>query len=152
VPRRVHRERVKIPTLNRIVISETLIDLDCSRRRRPNPGRLHVEHLQERVIVLVEQDRSARGLLQLHCPTDVIDVRMGDDDLLEFELVLAEDREDSIDFVAGIDDKCLACALVANDGAVTAEKADGEDLVDQERVPGLNTEDTEVTERFGSSR
>lgn len=129
--RRVHCDCLELPALNRIMIPDTLIDFDSAGRFRSNPGCLHIQHLQQRVIVLVEQNRGARGLLQLHCPADVVDVRMSDDDLLELELVLIEDGEDPLNLVAGIDHKRFACALVTDHRAVTAEKANGENLVDQ---------------------
>jgi hypothetical protein len=62
----------------------------------------------------------------------VIDVRVSDDDLFELELVPIQDSKDSLNLVAGIDHKRFACVLVANNGAITAEKSDGKDLVNQD--------------------
>src|SRR5689334_5223747 len=56
---------------------------------------------------------------------------MCDDDLCKLQLVLIQDCKDSLDFVTRIDDESFACALVADDGAVTAEEADGKNLVNQ---------------------
>ena len=120
------------------MVCQTLIDLDCSRRFRSNPRSLHIQHVQQSVIVLIKQDWSAGSLLQLHRATNVIDVRMSDDDLFELEWVMIEDGEDSLDLITRIDGKCFACSLVADDRAVTAEKADGEDLVNQDWTCRLN--------------
>jgi hypothetical protein len=62
----------------------------------------------------------------------VVDVGMSDDDLLDGESVLAHSLKDILDVVTGIDDDSLVRMLVTNDGAVTAEDADGKDLVDHE--------------------
>jgi len=108
MPGRVHHETVKISTLNGIVISEALIDLNSSRRFRSDPSRLHVQHFQECVIVLVQQDGSASRLLEFHRAANVVDVRVRNDDLFELELVLIEDGDDSLDLIAGIDHQSFA--------------------------------------------
>ena len=61
---------------------------------------------------------------------DVIDVSVGDDDLLDGEVVFLEQSDDAGDVVAGIDDDGLAGGFVAEDGAVALEETDGEDFVD----------------------
>jgi len=48
----------------------------------------------------------------------VVDVRVGDEDLLDGELVPLEDGHDARDLVARIDDDGLAGGFVAQDGAV----------------------------------
>ena len=60
----------------------------------------------------------------------MVDVGVGDDDLLDGELVLCEQGNDAGDVVAGIDDEGLAGGFVAEDGAVALEHADGKDFVD----------------------
>ena len=60
----------------------------------------------------------------------MVDVGVGDDDLFDGEVVAVEDGLDAGDVVAGVDDDGFAGGLVAEDGAVALEEADGEDFVD----------------------
>jgi hypothetical protein len=45
-------------------------------------------------------------------------VSVSDDDLLDFEIMLAEDSENVVDVVAGIDHHGLARGFISDDGAV----------------------------------
>ena len=60
----------------------------------------------------------------------MVDVGVGDDDLLEGELVAGKGGDDAGDVVAGIDDDRLVGGFVSEDGAVALERADYEDFVD----------------------
>jgi hypothetical protein len=51
-------------------------------------------------------------------------------DLLDGEVVLVEDGDDAGDLVAGVDDDGFERGLVAEDGAVALQGADGEDFMD----------------------
>ena len=84
-----------------------------------------------RSVVLVDQDGSAGGGFQLHGSANVIDVAVSDHNLLQRELMLLQDSEDSVDIVAGVDDHGFVRSLVGNDGAVALERADGEDFVEK---------------------
>ena len=53
------------------------------RRLDAQPSRLHVHHLQQRKVILIQQNRSARRPLELYCASNVIDMRMGHHDLPE---------------------------------------------------------------------
>ena len=94
------------------------------------PAGLHVHHLDQGEIELVVEDGGAGEAFELQGSGDVVDVGVGDDDLLDGEVVLREFGDDAADVVAGIDDDGLAGGLVAEDGAVALERADDEDLVD----------------------
>jgi hypothetical protein len=48
----------------------------------------------------------------------VIDVSVSHDDLLDFEIKLAEDSENVVDVVAGIDHHGFACGFISDNGAV----------------------------------
>jgi hypothetical protein len=69
-------------------------------------------------VILVEQNRGAGGGAQLHRSAHVIDVSVSDDDLLDFEIMLAEDSENFVDVVAGIDHHGFARGFIPDDGAV----------------------------------
>ena len=119
-------------------VREAAIDLYFSWRGHADPGGLHVQHFEQIVIVLVEQDGCAREGAELHGSAYVVDVGMGDDDLFDVEIVLADDSEQVFDVVAGIDDHGFAGGLVADDGAVALQRADGEDFVDHGSIVAVS--------------
>ena len=94
------------------------------------PSSLNVHHLDQRQIVLVVKDGRSGELLEALGSGDVIDMSVGDDDLLDGELVLIEDADDAGDVVAGVDYDGFAGDLVAEDGTVALKGADDEDFVD----------------------
>ena len=94
------------------------------------PGGLGGHHLEQGQIVLVEVDGGSCEALELERATDVVNVGVRHENLLELE---AEGREAAVnagDFVAGVDDDGFGGAFVAHDGAVALQGADGERLED----------------------
>src|SRR5262249_1480301 len=120
----------QIADLDYILILNALVNLDWTGRPHSDPGSLNIDHLQQRVIVLVQQDRSAGCGAQLHRSAYVVDVGVRDDDLLDGKFVPAYCLQDMLDVVTGIDDDALVDLLVTNYGAVTPEDADRKDLMD----------------------
>ncbi len=104
-------------------------------RGNAEPSSLDVHHLYQRQVVLVVEDRSSGEFFEVLGSGDVIDVSVGDDDLLYGELMLGKGADDAGDVVAGIDHDGFAGDFVAEDGAVALERADDEDFVDH----GLKT-------------
>ena len=94
------------------------------------PSGLDVHHLDQREVVLVVEDGRTGEGLETRGSGDVVDVRVGDEDLLDGEIVSLEEGEDAQNLVSGIDDDSFAGGLVAEDGAVALQRADGKDLVD----------------------
>ena len=113
-----------------VTSADAAVDGDRPGTLHSDPGGLHIEHFEERVIVLVEQDRCARRLFQLHGSADVVDMSMCDDDLLHGQPVLANNVEDIIDIVAWIDHHRFSCLFVPNHGTVALQHADRKDLMD----------------------
>jgi len=105
-----------------------------SRRGHADPRGLHVEHFEQCVVVLVEENRRAGYGAELHRSTNVVDVGVRDNDLLDLQIVFAEQSEDFIDIVAGVDHHGFARSLVADDGAVALQWADGKNFVDHEDI------------------
>jgi len=70
----------------------------------------------------------------------VVDVGVGDEDLLELEAECVEAASDAVDVVAGVDDDGFASFLVAQDGAVALKRADGEGFEDHEFILCRRTE------------
>ena len=112
-----------------LVVVEAGVDLDPPGRGHAEPRCLHVEHLQQRIVVLIKQDGSARLRPQFHRPANMIDVGMGDDDLFHLQLVPPDDREDVFDIVARIDDHRFARGFIADDRTIALQRADGKDFV-----------------------
>ena len=65
---------------------------------------------------------------ELERAADMVDVGVGDEDLLECEAEVGEAAVDAGDLVAGIDDDGFAGFLVGNDGAVALQRADRKGL------------------------
>jgi len=109
---------------------DAMIDFDFSGRAHADPRGLLVEHFQKSVIVLVEQDGSAGEGAELHGSADVVDVGVGDDDVLDLEIVFLEESKNIFEIIAGIDDHGFAGGFVSDDGAVALQGADREYFVD----------------------
>jgi len=84
----------------------------------------------QREVCLVVDDGGAGDLFEGLRAGDVVEVSVGDDDLLSGELVFGECGEDARDVIAGVDDDGFARGLVAEDGAVALEEADREGFAD----------------------
>src|SRR5215470_11422562 len=117
-----------------IGLPNAAIDFDFPRSRHADPRRLHIEHLQQCIVILVQENGCPGCGAQLCRTADMIDVGVRDDDLLDLELVLVDEPENLSDVVPGIDDDGLARRLVANDGAVALQRANGKDLVDHNDI------------------
>jgi hypothetical protein len=94
------------------------------------PVGLNVHHFHQGQVVLVVEDGGAGELLEAVGAGDVIDVGVGDDDLLDGEIVFGEQGEDAGNVVTGIDDDGFAGGFVAEDGAVALERAYGKSFED----------------------
>ena len=94
------------------------------------PSSLNIHHPDQGQVVLVVEDGRSGEALEALGSGDVVDVGVGDDDLLDRELMLFEGTDDAGDVVAGIDDDGFAGGFVAKDGAVALERADDENFVD----------------------
>jgi len=94
------------------------------------PPGLNVHHFDQGQVVLVVEDGGTGELFEAVSGADVVDVGMGDDDLLDGEVVFGEEGEDAGDVVAGVYDDGFAGGLVAKDGAVALEGAYGDGFED----------------------
>lgn len=103
-----------------------LIERDFLWRGYAEPAGLHIEHVDQWQVLLMEKDRRAGDTFELRSPANVVDMRVRDDDLFQGEVVAREPRENGGDLVAGIDHDGLFTLQVCQDGAVAAERANGE--------------------------
>jgi hypothetical protein len=100
------------------------------RGRNAKPTGLDVHHCNQGQVVLVVEDGGTGDTLQVLGACDVVYMRVGDDDMLDREIMPVENAENAGDVVAGIYNDGFERGLVAEDRAVALEGADGEDLVD----------------------
>jgi hypothetical protein len=91
---------------------------------------LNVHHFDQGQVVLVVEDGGAGELFEAVGAADVVDVGVGDNDLLDSEVVFGEEGEDARDVVSWIYDDGFAGGLVTEDGAVALEGADGDGFED----------------------
>jgi hypothetical protein len=64
-------------------------------------------------------------MFELERASNVVDMRVGDEDLLELESEFHETVMDAGDIVAWIDHDGFACLFIAEDGAVALKGTDG---------------------------
>lgn len=93
---------------------DAVVNFNFARRGHSDPRSLHVEHLQQNVIVLVKKDRSSSSGTQLHGPADVIDVGVGDDNLFDLQIMLANDGEQVFDVIARVNHHRFPRVFIAN--------------------------------------
>jgi len=113
-----------------LAVVEGVIGIGDDGRGDAEPAGLNVHHFDLGKIVLVVEDGSAGELFEAMGAGDVIDVGVGDDDLLDGQGVLGEQGEDAGYVVAWVDDDGFAGGLVAEDGAVALEGAYGDGFED----------------------
>jgi hypothetical protein len=81
---------------------------------------------EEGQVVFVEENGRSGEPLELERAADVVDVGVGDEDLLELEAKSGEAGMNATHLVAGIDDDGLARGLRRPEGAVALQRADWE--------------------------
>jgi hypothetical protein len=123
--------------LKGIAIFEKLIDGGEFGRAETEKGRLDLQGVVEREIVVVHHDGSAGVLMELGKAADMIDVGVGADNCFDGEFVAAEEAEDALDFVTGVDDDGFMSFGIADDGTVALEEANGDLDVDHLRIGGV---------------
>jgi len=111
-------------------VVEGVVGVEDGRGRDAEPGGLNVHHFDQGQVVLVVEDGGAGELFEAVGAGDVVDVGVGNDDLLDGEGVPGEEGEDAGDVVAGIDDDGFAGGFIAEDGAVALEGAYGKGFED----------------------
>ena len=87
-------------------------------------------------VVFIHEDGGTGELFEFEGAADVVDVGVGDENLLELEAEGVEAASDAADFVAGIDDDGFASFLVSQDGAVALQRANGEGFEDHGFILG----------------
>jgi hypothetical protein len=94
------------------------------------PAGLNVHHFDQGQVLPVIEDGGAGELLEAVSAGDVVDVGVGDDDLLDGEGVLVEQGENAGYVVAGVYDDGFAGGFVGEDGAIALKGADGDGFED----------------------
>src|SRR5512146_2504036 len=86
------------------------------------PCRLRSDQVEERQVILVQVDGRAGKTLEPERCTDVVDVGVGNQDLLERKTLFSKPLVDAADIVTGVDHDGLARLLIAQNCAVTLQK------------------------------
>ena len=129
MPRRVmHSDLVVAEVDGRRVIKEVgrRLRADLETEHRP----LFHDMLIQRLVVAMEIDGRVERVLRGVDAADVIEMRVGEQDVLDHDVAVADSREDLVDLVAGIDDDRLPGALAADDEPVLVERRDRSDFED----------------------
>jgi hypothetical protein len=113
-----------------LVVIEGVIGVGDFRGRDAEPCGLDIHHFDQGKVELVIENGCSGELLEALCTGNMVDVGVGDDDLLDGEGVPLECGDDAGDVVARVDDDGLMGGFVAEDGAVAAEWAYDEDFMD----------------------
>ena len=108
-------------------------DLGCGN---PEPAGLHLHRAQQTQILLVEKYRRPGCFLKQDRSAYVVDMGMGDDDLAQGEAMLLQPGENLRNVVSGIDDDGFMRNLVAQDGAIAAQRANGKTFKDHAIILG----------------
>jgi len=117
-----------------LAFGEAFIGRGGFRGGDTDPRSLILHHCQQGQVVLIEQDGCASEALEAKRSADMINVGVGDENLLEFEAQFSEAAMDAGDLVAGIDDDCLASGFVTQKSAVALQWADGKGLEDHKSI------------------
>jgi hypothetical protein len=91
-----------------------MINLNLAGILHSNPRGLHVQHFEQGIVILVEKDGSPGCRPQLHGTSHVINVSVGDDYLLDLEIVFLDQIENVFDVIAGINHHPFTGGFVPN--------------------------------------
>jgi hypothetical protein len=127
---RVDHLRGECCETNDAAVSKRLVGRSGLRRFDTDPCGLFVHELELFEVTLVHEDGRSGQALEFERTAYVVNMSVGDEDLLELEAQVCQTPLDSSDFLARIDDDGLAGLLVAENGAVALKRANGEGLDD----------------------
>src|SRR5690242_6437168 len=102
--------------------------------RNSKPGGLRGHDVELRQVVFIEVNGSAGEAFQLECPAHVINVPVRHEDLFQIQTMLGQTLVNPADIVSGVDDDGFARLLIAYDGAVALERADGKGLKNHSHI------------------
>ena len=125
VTRRVDCADLDAAARDRVSILNEMVDDSAFGRRHSDPLRLHIQLFKEQEIGLVNGRRRAGAFLQLENCADMINMRVGADDLLQRQAVLVQSSKNFLGVVSRIDDDRFTRGFVAENRAVALKHADG---------------------------
>lgn len=130
VSRRVQHLGWELREADELAFGQGIVRRRCFRCSDAQPCSLHLHHFEQREIPFVQKDGSSGETLEYECAAHVVNVRVGNQDLLELEAEFGEAVMNSAHFVAGVDDDGFMRFFVAEDGAVAGQRANRERLQD----------------------
>src|ERR1700730_12245661 len=119
MPRSMNYVRGQRASPQRIPLSDAVININFAGIFHSDPRRLHIQHFQQGIVILIEEDRRSGGRPQFHGSAHMIDVSMSNYDLLYREMMLLNESKDIFDVIAGINHQGFARNLVPNNRTVT---------------------------------
>jgi hypothetical protein len=111
-------------------IGEGFVGRGSFRSGNADPCGLFGHDLEKGKIVFVEEDGSAGEGFELEGSADVVDVGVGDENLLQGQAVGFKALVNAGDLVAGVDDDSFASFFVAEKSAIALQRADRKGLED----------------------
>ena len=82
---------------------------------------------QHRIVLVRADHRDPQRLAQLVGAAGMVDMAVGNPDLLQRDAVFADDLQDHLDVTAGVDDDALLAVHIEENRAVLLEGGDGDD-------------------------
>jgi hypothetical protein len=128
VPRRVQYLGTVMLQSHRLPIDEAAVRGSCLRYTHSQPCCLRAHHLEQRKIVFVQVNWRPGKPLQSERPTNVIDMSMGYQDLLQREALVSKPLVNAAHIITGIDHDGLAGLLIAKNRAVALQRTDRKSL------------------------
>jgi glucose/arabinose dehydrogenase len=116
---------------HRIAIKQPTVGLECIGTTHPEHHALLAQLTDPEVIIGMRSfNRNTKPLGKQTSLTAMVDVTMGDEDLLHVITALASDGQKMIHIPAGIDECCLASFRATHQGTVLLERRDRHNLKD----------------------
>ena len=92
---------------------------------------------------MVEQDGGASGRAKFHGPAHMVDVSVRHHNLLDLQVMLADEREDFLNVIPRVNHHGFAGGFVADDRAVALQRTDGKNLVNHRSIVASRLSSTE---------
>lgn len=115
---------------DKLVFSAGIGRSDLGRFNSAEPTGLHLHHVEEGKVILIEENGGSGLSFERERAPHMVDMRVCHHDLLQFQAMLFQARQNLRNIVTGIDDHGFACRFIAKNGAVALQQSDRKCLKD----------------------
>jgi hypothetical protein len=129
--RRVQDLRFKASPADSVALAQKLVDFDLFRRLPADPCGLGVQHAIQLQIVGVDSHGRSGRLLDAPQSSDVIDVRVRDDDGGNTQFVTMDDLDDPLGVIARINYQSVASFWIADNMAIALQHSNRKYFVNE---------------------